>query len=218
GYSYNYFRDYDPSLGRYIQSDPIGLAGGVNTYGYVLGNPVQSSDTWGLYVDPDWYHGARPVKAMNFGTAVHSHVNRQFNQMGYSVEGAGFARSFFGGGRPDIVDPRTSQVWEIKPMSYGGGTAYNKAVSQINGYADASGLKIGNSIDLVGEYFDANIMFFDGAAYHIGLYPYTNGLVLYDVTKLTNEQALAYYYAIDQTAKSTILGHQNKEVNACPVF
>ena len=37
GLHYNYFRTYDPELGRYITSDPIGLFGGVNTFGYVGG-------------------------------------------------------------------------------------------------------------------------------------------------------------------------------------
>ena len=45
---YNYFRDYDPRLGRYIESDPIGLAGGVNTYTYANGNPVGIVDPSGL--------------------------------------------------------------------------------------------------------------------------------------------------------------------------
>jgi RHS repeat-associated protein len=48
GLHYNYFRDYDPRLGRYIESDPIGLAGGINTYAYAGSNPLTRIDPRGL--------------------------------------------------------------------------------------------------------------------------------------------------------------------------
>lgn len=49
GLFYNYFRDcYDPVLGRYCQSDPIGLRGGLNTYLYVSADPLAISDPEGL--------------------------------------------------------------------------------------------------------------------------------------------------------------------------
>jgi len=49
GLHHNYFRDYDPELGRYLQSDPIGLAGGLNVYGYALQNPIMLLDPLGLH-------------------------------------------------------------------------------------------------------------------------------------------------------------------------
>ncbi len=48
GLNYNYFRYYDPSTGRYITADPIGIAGGFNTYAYVLNNPTNFIDPYGL--------------------------------------------------------------------------------------------------------------------------------------------------------------------------
>ena len=45
---YNYFRDYNPATGRYVQSDPIGLDGGLNAYLYSSGSPVNAIDIYGL--------------------------------------------------------------------------------------------------------------------------------------------------------------------------
>ena len=48
---YNYFRDYDSSIGRYIQSDPVGVIAGLNTYLYVGAHPLTAVDPMGLQVN-----------------------------------------------------------------------------------------------------------------------------------------------------------------------
>jgi RHS repeat-associated protein len=53
GLNYNYLRDYETENGRYVESDPIGLNGGISTYSYVNGMPLVKSDRFGLFADGD---------------------------------------------------------------------------------------------------------------------------------------------------------------------
>jgi RHS repeat-associated protein len=59
---YNYFRNFDPAVGRYVESDPIGLDGGLNTYGYVFSSPLAFGDPLGLdvYRGPGNYYSDIP--------------------------------------------------------------------------------------------------------------------------------------------------------------
>lgn len=81
GLFHNGFRDYDPANGgRYIQSDPIGLLGGINTYAYVANQPTQ-------YVDPDGLQMALPIgggAAVVGGAAAGSKNGGSRNSSGYN--------------------------------------------------------------------------------------------------------------------------------------
>ncbi|WP_261381077.1 RHS repeat domain-containing protein, partial [Xanthomonas vasicola] len=52
GLNQNYFRDYEATTGRYGQSDPLGLQGGISTHGYALGSPLSLTDPLGLAPNP----------------------------------------------------------------------------------------------------------------------------------------------------------------------
>ena len=52
--NYNMARDYDPQTGRYLESDLVGLRGGINTYSYVANRPLQATDPFGLFLCDDW--------------------------------------------------------------------------------------------------------------------------------------------------------------------
>lgn len=82
GVHYNYLRDYDPSTGRYLQSDPIGLLGGMNSYTYVGGNPMVLIDPLGLCWEYSQSTGA--LSHVDDSTGSRRHVGD-----GYSGHGPG---------------------------------------------------------------------------------------------------------------------------------
>jgi RHS repeat-associated protein len=130
GLNYNYFRDYDPQTGRYVQSDPIGLEGGINTYNYALANPVR-------FIDPDGKNAAVGILGVGYACVTIGCV-----QMGKSKCHAAF---------PGHIDPlnRTAQAKYskcIQALVYAC-AMWNFASDPAGGIAGEIGGQIGSSMD-----------------------------------------------------------------------
>lgn len=146
GLHYNYFRDYDPETGRYIESDPIGLEGGLNVYGYVGGNPINALDPTGLI---KWTGSAFSVSAIAGGGGVFDIYTLRTpcvnGKQGYAkVHAAGSAVGFGlvvagGGGSISFED----NLSEVDPTVFNG--PYKKA-----GYGIAWGGGFGGGIVQLG--------------------------------------------------------------------
>jgi RHS repeat-associated protein len=67
GLNYNYLRDYEPGVGRYMESDPVGLRGGIATYSYVGATPLRAVDPSGREMPGCWTYGnCAPSKPPRF--------------------------------------------------------------------------------------------------------------------------------------------------------
>ncbi len=100
GSTINYARDYDPQTGRYVESDPIGLAGGSpSTYAYVGGNPVSNIDPLGLLTLSIGYTGSSVLGfGGNVGGGVYfNYSGGQINVGTYVTGGAGVGLNFSAG-------------------------------------------------------------------------------------------------------------------------
>lgn len=125
GLHYNYFRDYDPQTGRYVESDPIGLRGGLNTYGYVTGNPTAFTDRYGLALD-DWNGFPSPDEHFN-RNRNNSCPQKEPKQCGFWDQDAGGAGKYRA---PNGWECRYDERGDLLPDTASGGEqnySYNYA-------------------------------------------------------------------------------------------
>jgi RHS repeat-associated protein len=117
---YNYFRDYDAAIGRYVASDLIGLAGGLNTYQYALGIPLSKTDISGLAVTLL----CRPVGGMGRGVSgyIHCYVEvtcpeegwkKTFSMFGNTIPWSGYKRQ----DAPDDALSGAVPIGDVTPKS-----------------------------------------------------------------------------------------------------
>ena len=114
GMHYNGFRDYDPTTGRYLQSDPIGLAGGPNRYAYVGSSALNATDPAGL-VKIDLFGPAE--KEQIYHDAVATYIDKPNECLVFSH---GTSQSVFDA-RAGSTRPRLTTAEQLQQVLLDGG-------------------------------------------------------------------------------------------------
>jgi RHS repeat-associated protein len=102
GLHQNNFRDYDPSIGRYPESDPIGLRGGINTYTYAQSDVLWYIDPSGLSgysgspaIPPAGAYGPTNTISITFGGGFQYYFWGASAESGFAIESRGRNACFF---------------------------------------------------------------------------------------------------------------------------
>jgi RHS repeat-associated protein len=167
GLHYNYFRDYDPQTGRYVESDPIGLEGGVGTYTYVKNDPLRNADPYGLI---KWKGEMYSALAAWIGGASAFHfdlksdcINGKYAYVYVNAKAviAGIGANVTGGAGPIEFDDGNSNIepqglqgtFRIFSAGAGIGLTYGWAYVQLGGAFSTPDIKPAPSIG-----FDASVV------------------------------------------------------------
>jgi RHS repeat-associated protein len=115
GLSYNYFRDYDPAIGRYVESDPIGLRAGTNTYSYVSSNPVLKVDPTGQYENCAY----RSVGLAGGGRGIPGVCDSKLIGLVQNAKGQQFSLYLVGKGTYVVYNPTNGITVAVEPIGEG---------------------------------------------------------------------------------------------------